>query len=114
MRDRLPLANDLALALRLGRLAETWAIRQVYTGWSKLLGESEYTTAGLQNSSAVAFARGRLAECRSLARAGLMAAARVARKNLLAFRADAAHALGDIPAARADFAYATELEGEPL
>jgi tetratricopeptide (TPR) repeat protein len=32
----------------------------------------------------------------------------------LAYRAYAAHALGDLAAARADFAAATELEGEPL
>ena len=36
------------------------------------------------------------------------------KKYSLAFRAIAAHALGDIAAARADFAAATELEGQPL
>ena len=36
------------------------------------------------------------------------------RDDSLAYRAIAAHALGDVAAARADFAAATELEGEPL
>ena len=39
---------------------------------------------------------------------------RMEKKHSLAFRANAAHALGDIPAAQADFASAMELEGQPL
>lgn len=70
LRSRTLLANDLALfALRLGRLKETWAIRQVDDGWSKSLGERKRTSVGLQNSSNVAFARGRLAESRALVHA---------------------------------------------
>lgn len=66
----------------------------------------------------MAFARGRLAESRALVGAALIEAEaaqdRQQRTISLAYRASAAHALGDIPAARADFASATGLEGEPL
>lgn len=84
----------------------------------KSLGERTPTSIGLQNSSAVAFALGRLGESHALAGAGLTVAAAAQddtqRMTSLAFRAIAAHSLGDIPAARADFAAATGLEGEPL
>lgn len=113
------LANALALyAHGLGRLAEAWAIRQVDDAWKKSLSERRRTSTGLQNSSEVAFARGRLAESRALADAALIEAEAAEGRGQtiisLAFRAIAAHALGDIPAARADFASATGLEGQPL
>ena len=74
---------------------------------------------GLQNSSHVAFALGLLAEARRLATEALNEAEaargrRRARQYSLAYRAIAAHALGDIAAARADFAAATELEATTL
>ena len=47
-------------------------------------------------------------------RSGSGGAKRQQGKNALAYRAIAAHALGDIPAARTDFDAATELEGRPL
>jgi hypothetical protein len=118
LRERSLLANDLALfAHKLGRLAEAWAIRQVDDGWKKALGELR-TSAGLQNSSEVAFARGRLAESRALADTALIKAevpqGRWHQYGSLAFRAIAACAVGDIPAGRADFSSAMDLLGEPL
>jgi hypothetical protein len=64
----------------------------------------------------VAFERGRLLESRALADAALTAAGQESEQKTysLAFRASAAHALGDVLAARADFAAATELKGRPL
>jgi hypothetical protein len=71
-RERSLLANALSLfALQLGRMAEAWAIRQVDDGWERSLGEHVSMSIGLRNSSAVAFARGRLAESHSLASASL-------------------------------------------
>ena len=112
-------ANDLALfAKQLGRLAEARAIRRLDDGWKKLLAEPVNISIGLQNSSEVAIALGRLAEARVLANEA-RDKAETARDVIqtiytLAFCAIAAHALGDIAAARANFAAATELEGEPL
>ncbi len=118
-RARALLANELALYThRLGRLAEAWEIRQVNNGLIKALGERWAMSVGLVNSSEVAFSRGRLAESRELADESLTEAEAAQdptqRRNSLAFRAIAAHALGDIPAGRADFASATGLEGESL
>jgi tetratricopeptide (TPR) repeat protein len=117
--DRSLLANDLALyALQLGRLSEAWAIRRVVNEWFKSLGKPNDTSIGLQLSSVVAFYLGRLTESRSLASEALDQAE--AAKNdgekifSLANRANAAHALGDIAAACADFAAATKLIGKPL
>jgi tetratricopeptide (TPR) repeat protein len=71
----------------------------------------------LQNSSELAFALGRLFEARALSEAAL-AEAEVAeddqrRKTSLAYQARATHAAGDIAGARAAFAAAEELSGEP-
>jgi hypothetical protein len=111
------LANELALfAEDLGRLKAGWAIRQMDNGWTKSLAEPSDLSRGLINSSWVAFERGRLLESRGLADAGLAATGddRQVKIVLLGFRAFAAHALGDIPLAREDFAAATRLQGGPL
>jgi tetratricopeptide (TPR) repeat protein len=116
LRDRAPLANSLALfAAHLGRLTEARAIRRLGDGW-KSLAEPEATSIGLQISSWVAFGLGRLPEARALANEATSEADTASDevKHSLAHRAIAAHALGDVAAARADFAAATELEGEPL
>ena len=113
------LANSLALfAKQLGRLAEARAIRRLADGWIKSLADSRETSATLGNSSWLSFAMGSLPEARELANEAIneaeTAKAETTKKNLLAHRATAAHALGDIAAARADFTAATELEHEPL
>jgi hypothetical protein len=117
-RQRSILVNALALfALSLGRLAEAWEIRQMDDGWKKSLGEED-RSVGFQNSSQVALAQGCLAKSRALADTALTLVETAKDYDLdwysLGFRAIASHALGDIPAARADFAAATGLEGGPL
>ncbi len=117
--ERSFLANDLALfAVRLGRLAEARAIRRVDDSWKRALAEPKRTSIGLENSSELASYLGRLTESRALA-AEAVSGAEAAKiddekRDSLAFRAYAAHALGDIAAARADFVAATKLEGGPL
>ncbi len=111
--ERSTLINELALmAQHLGRLGEAWAIRQVDDEWTSSL-ERVAVSQGLQNLSWVAVEQGRLPECRRFADAALSEAGEDSLHTTfsLAFRAIAAHALGDIPAARADFAAATKLEG---
>ncbi len=113
------LANSLALfAKQLGRLAEARAIRRLGEGWIKSQAEPRETSGTLRNSIWLSFAMGSLAEARELANEAIneaeTAKAETTKKNFLAHRATAAHALGDIAAARADFAAATELEHEPL
>lgn len=113
------LAASLALfAKQLGRLAEAQAIQRLDDGWKKLLDEAMQTSIGLQNSSSLLFAVGRLAEARGLANEAMNEAENARderpKKNSQTYRAIAAHALGDVAAARADFAAATELEGKPL
>ncbi len=112
---------DSALALfavRLGRLEEARAIRRLDDGWKKSPDEPTETSKGLQNSSEVAFALGRLAEARRLATEALdqveATQDNVAKKDCLAYKAIASHALGVVAAARVDFAAATEMEGQPL
>ncbi len=117
LRERSLLANAFSLfAFSLGRLGEAWAIRQVDDVWKKSLGELKEKSQGLQNSNWVTFEQGRLPESRLLADVALTAAGGDPNNKIfsLAARALAAHALGDITAARADFAAATELEGSPL
>jgi hypothetical protein len=106
-RERSQLANTLGLfALRLGRLAEAWVIRQVDNGWRKSLGEHKEISVGFLNSSEVAFARGRLSESRALADASLTEREEknegtdVEQTESLASRAIAAHTLGDIRTSR--------------
>jgi tetratricopeptide (TPR) repeat protein len=118
-RRRSLLANALALfAKHLGRLPEAQAIRWLYDDSKKLLTEPADISTALQNSSWVAFALGRLAEAQRLGNEARIQAETASddpkKQHALAHRAIAAHALGDVTAARADFAAATELEGEPL
>lgn len=124
-RERAILGNELArYAFNLGRLAEVWAIRQVDDRWLMSLGDHTATSTGLQNSSEVAFALGHLAESRALADSALTEAEPTkdvtAEWTSIAQRASAAHALGDIPGARGEFASAARLasgagpEGIPL
>ncbi|HET8772134.1 MAG TPA: DUF4062 domain-containing protein [Thermoanaerobaculia bacterium] len=119
LRERSFLANDLALfAQRLGRLVESRDIRRLDDGWKKSFAEPTRASAGLQNSSMVAFSLGHLTEARALADEARNEAETALDsshvKNSLFFRGVAAHALGDVAMARADFAAATELEGESL
>lgn len=118
-RWRFLLANNLALfAGQLGRLREARAIRRLNGGWKQSLAEPTEISLAFQNSSGVAFDLGHLAEARGLANEAWNEA-ETARddtqtKTSLAFRAIAAHALGDVAAARADFVAATKLEGQLL
>ncbi len=119
LRKRSLLANALALfAQRLGRLAEAWAVRQVDDEWSRSLAEPEETSVGLRNSCVVAFALGHLPRAKALAEAASSEPEAAEddgeRGNSLSYRARVAHSSGDVAAARAAFAAATELEGEPL
>jgi hypothetical protein len=119
LRRRSLLANELSLfAKYLGRLAEAWRIRCLDDGWAKSLAEARETSVGLRNSSWIAFDLGRPADARRLANEAIneaeVAEDDTGKKNALALRAIAAHALGEVAAARADFAAATELEGKPL
>jgi tetratricopeptide (TPR) repeat protein len=115
---RAVLFNSLALlSIRLGRLAEAQAIQQFDGGWESL-DRPDARWRVLHNSSEVAFGQGRLADSHALA-AEALALAKVTGDPSqeiipLAGRANAAHALGDIAAAGADFAAASELKGRPL
>ena len=109
LRARSQLINTLSLfAHHLGRLAEARAIRRLDDTWKKSLAEPLETSAGLVNSSYIAFHMGCLDEARRLAADALAEAnaanAEFARASSLAFRAGALHALGDVDGARADFA----------
>ena len=113
------LVNDLGLyAKQLGRLVEAQTIRRLDDASTVSLTEPKQASIGFQNSSEVAFSLGRLAEARGLANDARNEAERasddVETKDSLAYRAIAAHALGDVAAARTDFAAATELQGQPL
>jgi tetratricopeptide (TPR) repeat protein len=119
LRERSSLANALALfAAKLGRLADARVIRRLNDSWAKTLGDPKKTSIGLQNSNDVASYMGRLTEARALAAEALdhaeAAKDDVEKRDSLASRANAAHSLGDVVAARADFAAATELQGEAL
>lgn len=113
------LANDLSLfALQLGRLAEARVIRQLDDEWSKSLEVAANTSFGLANSSELACTFGHLIEAQAFAAAALAEAEKTAdnavKSKAFGYRATAAHGLGDIAAARADFAAAIDLEGGTL
>jgi hypothetical protein len=117
--ERSFLANELSVfALNLGRLVEARGIRRLDDGWRMTLGKPTLTSIGYQHSGWVAFGLGRLPEVARLAGNAVIEAETASnsseKKNSLMRRAITAHALGDVAAARADFAAATELEGEPL
>lgn len=105
-------------ASRLGRLGEAWNSWSRTSGWNELLADPVYASRRLQNASELRLAMGYLEESRRLATEALKEADAAQdfdeRRDSLAFRAFAAHAQGDIEAARTDFDTATELEGEPL
>jgi tetratricopeptide (TPR) repeat protein len=104
------LVNALSLfALRLGRLEEARALRQV---------EVELTqshTQSLLNSSSVLFACGHLSEALKLASLALKSAEAgqdfYEKQMSLCRRAYVSHALGKVDAAEADFAAATKVGG---
>jgi tetratricopeptide (TPR) repeat protein len=104
------LANELALfAARLGRLAEAWAIRQVDDNRRRSHPDQGITEPShLGNSSYIARTLGLLAVARELANQGVSGDSQFPKG--LVYRAIAAHDLGDIAAARVDFACTTELE----
>jgi tetratricopeptide (TPR) repeat protein len=120
LRRRSQLANDLSMyAVILGRLAEARAIRRVDDHWRKSLGDPQDMSTGLANSSWLAFMLGRLPEARRLANEASRNDAETASDDTeiivaLARRAIAAHSLGDVAAARADYGAATEMIGEAL
>jgi tetratricopeptide (TPR) repeat protein len=107
---RLLIANDLGLyALRLGRTAEAKSIREFVD--TSGIGAGHYpdkeASISLQNSSEVAFSRGHLNQAHSFADRAFKIAVRIRdffeMRDSLCFRATAAHARGNIPAARKDF-----------
>ena len=113
------LVNELGLfALRLGRLAEAWAIRRVDDEWGAKLPQTEVRT-GLRNSGEVAFELGHLPASRALADAAVPQGEAGTRRprempTALAWRASFTHALGNITVARTDFGAATEHDESPL
>jgi tetratricopeptide (TPR) repeat protein len=117
LRGRSILLSDLGIfANHLGRLREAWVIRQMDNVWKESLGELEEISRGLLITSWTAFERGNLSKTRELADAALAASGEDYHVKIysLGMRAFAAHALGDISAAREDFAAATELTGRHL
>jgi hypothetical protein len=120
LRERSVLADVLALfALKLGRLTEARLIRQLDDKWSKTIDKPKETSIGLVNSSKLAFALGHLSEAQTFAAAALDEAEKAAYLDGLPLidgcMAAASHGLGDIPAARTNFAVATiYLFGETL
>jgi hypothetical protein len=112
LRRRAMLANTLALvALRLGRTAEAWRIRQVADEWCRSMGSPALTSIWLQNSSEVAFARGRLAESFKLADLAVLEATAAnddwQRVDAEILRGLAAHCRGHLAAARANSLHVT-------
>lgn len=119
LRERSLLVNDLALfTLRLGRLREAWAIREVESEWARSLAEPEETSTRQRNAALVLLALGHLPRAQVLAEAALTKAdaaeAGERDSSSPALRALVAHLAGDIGAARAFFAVAERLEGQPL
>jgi tetratricopeptide (TPR) repeat protein len=111
--------NDLSLMARLlGRLHEAADLRREDDARSRVLGEPKETSRRLQNTSEVALDLGHLGEALAAASEALREAEQAKdddhRKFSLAYRANAHHGLGDIAAARADFAAATALEDKPM
>jgi len=102
------LANELSLFARsLGRLVEARAIQRVVAGWMKSLAAHIDTSIALQNFSWVVTDLGRLPEAVRLAGEAVNEAETAGddqeKRNSLAYCAIAAHALGDVAAARANF-----------
>jgi len=119
LRKRAFLANAFSLfAERLGLLAEARAVQQVDDQWYRSLGEPPQTAIALRNSSHLALSLGRLVEARALAKASVTEAeaegGKVELQRSTVYCGNAAHALGDIPAARTDYAAAEKLAGVSL
>lgn len=117
LRQRCLLVNALALfGMKLGRLADAWFARQMFDRWAQALGEVNVIAAGLRNSIEMALELARLKEAHLLANAILMDRPEGNRQEAAALsaRAAAAHLIGDVASSDADFAAATEREGEPL
>ncbi|HEX9982775.1 MAG TPA: DUF4062 domain-containing protein [Thermoanaerobaculia bacterium] len=112
-RSRARLLNDLSLfAQRLGRLAEARALRGLVERM-KLIDPQDLSIRQT-NSSLVALSLGHLIEARAFADQAVGEAETAGedgeKERALTARAIAAHTLGDVAAARADFAVATEME----
>lgn len=117
--ERSLLASDLLLfAEGLGRLDEAWVISQMVEELVATTDHHLNRSRVFQNSSHLAYSRGHPVESRTLAETALTeaAAAKSQEQERLsyAFRAMAAHAVGDIAAARADFKASTGPSREPL
>jgi hypothetical protein len=119
MRKRILLINSLALfALRLGRLAEAGALRKFVDGLNHSHADPKETSAGLSNSSSVAFASSQLGEARALADRACNLAKLAQDSNelqkSLCFRANAAHAYGEVAAAESDYITVGQIRGKYL
>jgi tetratricopeptide (TPR) repeat protein len=111
--------NALALMARgLGRLYEAADLRREDDIRKRRLGDPKETSIGLQNTCEIAHSLGCLGEELAVAHEALEEAGRAEddteRRDSLANRANTQHHLGDLAAARADFAAATALENEPM
>src|SRR5262249_51108775 len=118
-RQRSVLANDFAMfAACLGRLEEARALQQLTITWAGSLADAVGVCAVLRNCTREALALGRVPEAAALAASAVVQgepADGVEQQTYsLANRAAAAHILGDVTTARADFAAATALEGRSL
>ncbi|MFM7549409.1 MAG: hypothetical protein ACKO8I_11195, partial [Cyanobacteriota bacterium] len=119
IRKRIILIDSLALfALRLGRPAEAGALRKFVDGLNHSHADPKETSAGLSNSSSVAFASGQLGEAHELAdRAYNLAKLAQDNKELqrsLCHRANAAHAHGEVTAAESDYITDTKIASKYL
>jgi tetratricopeptide (TPR) repeat protein len=117
--DACALASALAsFARMLGRLAEAWEIWRFHDYWRESFELQKNISRWLQETSEMAYEIGRLNEAHRLAVDALDAAEKAGdvyeKVDSLTLRATVAHARGNIAAARADFADARQLEGEPL
>jgi len=111
--------NELGLmARRLGRLRECADIRRADDTRSRIVDDAGETCRGLSNTYNVAVDLGRLREALATAQDAVEQAERAGivtlRVGSLSSRASAQHQLGEIAAARNDFAAATKLENAPL
>jgi tetratricopeptide (TPR) repeat protein len=111
--------NGLALTgRRLGRLHESADLRREHDARKRARGEPRRTSIGLRNTCEVTLDLGHLGEALASASEALEQAEQAMdddqREYSLANRATAHHRLGDIAAARADFAAATALEHKPM
>jgi tetratricopeptide (TPR) repeat protein len=122
MWGQVELVNDLALfSDKLGRLAEARSLRKLEKVWRSYIFNPTTSAICFANSSQVSFAMGLLVEAYRLANQAVKeyqdAKTITRRKAALipfAYRAIISHCQGDLNASEADFAAATQLEGEIL